>query len=156
MYIHDGRHTSKNNLYLILFLYPCRGYYKIGQMFVTQRRDRFRPHKVYIFLISKRRRVDIAMSVCPSVRLSVCLSGAARSSPTVLELSHSKFVYKLFYTATYTSAILNKIGQLYHIAAVQIQTLNANNFSIFWTILYKLITSINKKGLHSINFKTNG
>jgi len=43
-------------------------------MCVTGRRRRGRPHKVYIFLISINSRVDIAMSVCPSVRPSVCPS----------------------------------------------------------------------------------
>jgi len=42
-----------------------------SQKFATQWRRRFRPHKVYIFLISINRQVDLAMSFCPSVRLSV-------------------------------------------------------------------------------------
>jgi len=32
---------------------------------------RFRPHKVYIFLIGITSRVDLIMSVCLSVRVSV-------------------------------------------------------------------------------------
>ena len=36
-----------------------------GDLYVTGRRRRGRPHKVYIFLISINSRVDIAMSVCP-------------------------------------------------------------------------------------------
>jgi len=34
----------------------------------------FRPHKVYIFLISMIRRVDLAMSVCPSVSTQTSFS----------------------------------------------------------------------------------
>jgi len=56
------------------FLYPCRGYYDFSQKFATQWRRRFRPHKVYIFLISFTRRVDLAMSVCPSVSTQASLS----------------------------------------------------------------------------------
>jgi len=44
------------------FLYPGRGYIDFSQKFATQWRRRFRPHKVYIFLISMTRRVDLAMS----------------------------------------------------------------------------------------------
>jgi len=39
--------------------------------YVTGRRKRFRPHKVYIFLIRITSQIDLAMSVCPPVRLSV-------------------------------------------------------------------------------------
>jgi len=56
---------------LYLFLYPCRGYIDFSQKFATQWR---RPHKVYIFLISMTRRVDLAMSVCPSVSTQTSLS----------------------------------------------------------------------------------
>jgi len=38
--------------------------------YVTGRRMHFWPHKVYIFLITITSRVDLAMSVCPPVRLS--------------------------------------------------------------------------------------
>jgi len=47
------------------------GYTRFVGMYVTGRRKRFRPHKVYIFFIRITSRVDLAMSVCPSVRLSV-------------------------------------------------------------------------------------
>jgi len=40
-------------------LYPCRGYYYSSQKFATQWRRRFRPHKVYMFLVSITRRVDL-------------------------------------------------------------------------------------------------
>jgi len=51
-----------------------KGYTRFVGKYVTGRRKRFRPHKVYIFLIRITSRVDLAMSVCPSVRLSVCPS----------------------------------------------------------------------------------
>jgi len=35
-------------------------------------RQRFRPHKEYMFLIRITSRVDLAISVCPFVPLSVC------------------------------------------------------------------------------------
>jgi len=63
--------TSSSLFDFIWFLYPCRGYIDFSQKFATQWRRRVRPHKIYIFLISMTRRVDLAMSVCPSVRLSV-------------------------------------------------------------------------------------
>jgi len=46
------------------------GYTRFVGKYVTGRRKRFRPHKVYIFLIKITSRVDIAMSVCPSVRMN--------------------------------------------------------------------------------------
>jgi len=54
-----------------------KGYTRFVGKYVTGRGKRFRPHKVYIFLIRITSRVDLAMSVCPSVlsdRLSVCPS----------------------------------------------------------------------------------
>jgi len=51
-----------------------KGYTRFVGKYVTGRRKRFRPHKVYIFLIRNTSRVDLAMSVCPSDRLSVCPS----------------------------------------------------------------------------------
>jgi len=48
-----------------------KGYTRFVGKYVTGRRKRFRPHKVYIFLIRITSRVDLAMSVRPSVRLSV-------------------------------------------------------------------------------------
>jgi len=47
-----------------------KGYTRFVGKYVTGRRKRFRPHTVYIFLIRITSRVDLAMSVCPSVRLS--------------------------------------------------------------------------------------
>jgi len=48
-----------------------KGYTRFVGKYVTDRRKRFRPHKVYIFLMRITSRVDLAMSVCSSVRLSV-------------------------------------------------------------------------------------
>jgi len=67
---------SNTHFYPILgiFLYPSRGYYDFSQKFKTQLRRLFRPHKVFIFLISITRRVDVAMFVCPSVSMQNSLS----------------------------------------------------------------------------------
>jgi len=45
-----------------------KGYTRFVGMYVAGKRNRFRPHKVYLFLIRITSRVDLAMSVC----LSVC------------------------------------------------------------------------------------
>jgi len=67
------------------FLYPCRGYYDFSQ--------KFRLHKVYIFLISITKRVDLAMSACPSVSTQTSLSvSRAETFPKVfflLQVVHS-------------------------------------------------------------------
>jgi len=42
--------------------------------YVTGRRKRIRPHKVYIFLIRVTSRVDLAMSICPFVRMDAEIS----------------------------------------------------------------------------------
>jgi len=47
--------------------------------YVTGRRKRFRPHKVYIFLIRITSRVDLAMSVCLSVRMNGEISETVRA-----------------------------------------------------------------------------
>jgi len=47
--------------------------------YATGGRKRLRPHKVYMFLISIARRVDLAMSACPSV--------STQNSLLVLKLS---------------------------------------------------------------------
>jgi len=47
-----------------------KGYNVFIKMYVTGRRGRGRPQKVYIFLISINSRVDWAMSVCLSGRPS--------------------------------------------------------------------------------------
>jgi len=58
----------------ILVTRRVKGYTRFVGKYVTGKRKRFIPHKVYIFLIRITSRVDLAMSVCPSDRLSVCLS----------------------------------------------------------------------------------
>jgi len=54
----------------IFKLDTCRvkGYTRFVGKYVTCRRNPFRPHKVYIFLIRITRRVDLAMSICPYER----------------------------------------------------------------------------------------
>jgi len=45
-----------------------------AKKYVTNIRKRYRPHEEYIFLISITRRVDLAMSVCPFVRMNADIS----------------------------------------------------------------------------------
>jgi len=73
---------SKLNLHIMLCLRIIHYYYNINipvtrrvkgytifvRKYVTGRRMRLRPHKVYIFLIRITSRVDLAMSVRPPVR----------------------------------------------------------------------------------------
>jgi len=47
--------------------------------YVTGRRMRFRPNKVYIFLIRITSQVDLAISVCPSVRMNSEISETIRA-----------------------------------------------------------------------------
>jgi len=56
-----------------------KGYTRFFGKYVTGRRKRFRPHKVYIFLIRITSRVDLAMSVCPSVRMNSEISETIRA-----------------------------------------------------------------------------
>jgi len=51
-----------------------KGYTRFVGKYVTGRRKRFRPHEVCIFLIRIASRVDLAMSVCPSVRMNAEVS----------------------------------------------------------------------------------
>jgi len=53
-------------------------YTRFVRKYVIGRRKRFRPHKVYIFLIRITSRVDLAMSVCPSVRMNAEISETMR------------------------------------------------------------------------------
>jgi len=46
--------------------------------YVKGKRNRFRPYKVYIFLISITGRVDLAMSVCPPFRMKAEVSETIR------------------------------------------------------------------------------
>jgi len=45
-----------------------KGYTRFVGKYVTGRRKRFLPHKVYIFLIRITNRFDLAISVCPYER----------------------------------------------------------------------------------------
>jgi len=45
-----------------------KGYTRFVGKYVTGRRKRFQPYRVYIFLIRITSRVDLAMSVCPYER----------------------------------------------------------------------------------------
>jgi len=51
-----------------------KGHTRFVGKYVTGRRKRFRPHQVYIFLIRITSRVDLAMSVCPFVRMNAKIS----------------------------------------------------------------------------------
>jgi len=81
---------------LILFLYPGGCIKFVQKKYVTGRR-RVRPHKVYIFLIRATSGVDIAMSVCPFVCLSVRMN--ERISEMVRPRS-TKFGVKTSYICT--------------------------------------------------------
>ena len=76
------------------FLYPphhcAEGIYQFVIPFVTHRNKFRRPHKLYIFLILDTREVDLAMTVCPSVRLSVEID----ITPSIFELAYS-FWYQI-------------------------------------------------------------
>jgi len=76
---------SNGKIQLLSYTYTCtnddifiiipvtrrvKGYTRFVGKYVTGRRKRFRPHKVYIFLIRSTSRVDLAMSVCPSVQMN--------------------------------------------------------------------------------------
>jgi len=68
----DKLNDIKNDNHLFIpVTRRVKGYTRFVGKYVTDRRKRFRPHKVYIFLIRITSRVDLAMSVCPSV----CPSG---------------------------------------------------------------------------------
>jgi len=56
-----------------------KGYTRFVGKYVTGRRKRFPPHKVYIFLIRITSRVDLAMSVCLSVRMNAEISETMRA-----------------------------------------------------------------------------
>jgi len=57
-----------------------KGYTRLVGKYVTGRRKRFRPDKLYIFLIRIINGVDLAMSVCPYER---CDLGNYKSYNTV-------------------------------------------------------------------------
>jgi len=60
-------------------LSPCDYTRSVGK-YVTGKRKRFRPHKVYILLIRITSRVDLAMSVCPSVLMTAEISETIRAT----------------------------------------------------------------------------
>jgi len=62
-----------------MYFYTRYSYTRFVGKYVTGRRKRFRPHKVYIFMIRITSRVDLAMSVCPSVRMNAEISETIRS-----------------------------------------------------------------------------
>jgi len=48
-----------------------KGYTRFVGKYVRGRRNRFRLHKVYMYILNQDpSRVDLAMSVCPSIRMS--------------------------------------------------------------------------------------
>jgi len=59
---------APKHLLLIPGTRRVKGCTRFVGMYVTDRRKRFRSHKVYIFLIRITSRVDLAMSVCPYER----------------------------------------------------------------------------------------
>jgi len=61
-----------------------KGYTRFVWKYVTGRKKRFRPHKVYIFFIKITSRVDLAMSVCLCVRMNSEISVTIRA--TILRL----------------------------------------------------------------------
>jgi len=55
-------------MFIILVTRKVKWYTLFVGKYVTSGNKRFRPHKVYIFLIRITKRVDLAMSACSSVR----------------------------------------------------------------------------------------
>jgi len=103
---HFGRHgawgqCSKNQDSQLLYIFipvtrTAKGYTRFVRKYVTGRRKRFQPHKVYIFLIRIRSRVDLARSVCLSVRMNAetiraRLLGLGMQIPELL--TQRKFVF---------------------------------------------------------------
>jgi len=70
--------------------------YRFGGKYVTGIGKRFQPYKAYIFLIMITRRVDLAMSVRPSVHMSVEISKTITASMLGLRMNLSPtFIYIL-------------------------------------------------------------
>jgi len=59
---------------IIPVTHRVKGYTRFVGKYVTGRRRRFQPNKVYIFLIRITSRVDLAMPVCLSVRMNAEIS----------------------------------------------------------------------------------
>jgi len=91
-----------------------KGYTRLVGKYVTGRRKRFQPHKEYIFLIIITFRVDLAMSVCLSIRMNAEISKTIRArmlgpGMKILELS----AQRTFVSAGY-HAHSNAHKRLYH------------------------------------------
>jgi len=54
-------------------------YTRFDEKYAKGRRKRFRHYKEYIYLISITSRVDLAMSVCLSVRMNVVISETTKA-----------------------------------------------------------------------------
>jgi len=67
-----------------IFTRIVKGYTRFVGKYITGRRKRFRPHKVYIFPIRITSRVDLAMSVCPSVLMNAEISETIRATIVAL------------------------------------------------------------------------
>jgi len=84
-----------------------KGYTRFVGKYATGRGKRFRPHKVYIFLIGITSRVDLAMSVCPSVQMNAVISETIRArilrfGVQIPELhTQRKFVSAMFHAHSY-------------------------------------------------------
>ena len=88
------------------FLYPpshsAGGYISACPMFVISLKKNLRPHKLYIFLIRMKRRVDLVPSVCPCVETQI----------TPPKLNCSSFYAKLFIGILSSSSLkMSNIGQ---------------------------------------------
>jgi len=74
--------------WLLFFYYPfyvlipvtrrVKAYNRFVEKYVTGTKKRFRLYKVYIVLIRINSRVDLAMSICPTVRMNVDISGTIK------------------------------------------------------------------------------
>lgn len=69
-----GKPLGMKFLVCCLFLYPCRGYIRFGQEFVTQLRRHLRAFQVYRFWIGISETTFVRLSVCPSVLSQTSLS----------------------------------------------------------------------------------
>jgi len=83
-----------------------KGYTRFVGKYITGRRKRYRPHKVYIFLIRVTSRVDLAMSVCTYVRINAVISETLKAAilgfgMQILELlAKRKFVSSVWHAYT--------------------------------------------------------
>jgi len=83
LYIFKGKQLEVCNLYIFIpVTRRVKGYTRFVGKYVTGRRKW--PYKVYIFLIRINSRVNLAMSVCLSVRMNAEISEATKAG--ILEL----------------------------------------------------------------------